>query len=109
MKRLVGRVDVCGIPFVVFLVDDVGAPGLKGHDGFCLSRRGEIYVRGDDGISQAYKREVLRHELFHAVWYHAGCEDVCSGSVPKAVEEAMILSIVPHLSRAWDQAGKLKL
>ena len=109
MKHRVGTVDVCGLPFAVYLVDDKGCKGIKNLDGFCMSRQCEIYVRGDDGITAAYKREVLRHELFHAVWYHAGCEDVCSGSVPKAVEEAMVLSIVPHLSRAWDQAGKLKL
>jgi hypothetical protein len=107
VKRRAGTVDICGLPFSVWLADEEGEPGLKKLDGFCLSRECRIVVR--DGLPPAYARSVLEHEVLHGVWYHSGCPELVSGSTPDSVEENMVSVLTLHLPRAWASAKRVKL
>lgn len=56
------------------------------RDGECSVYAKEIYVRktedllddiADDELKEIRKAEVLRHELWHAVFFESGLEDYC--------------------------------
>lgn len=56
------------------------------RDGECLVYAKEIHIRktedlledtANDELKSARKTEVLRHELWHSMFFHSGLEDYC--------------------------------
>jgi hypothetical protein len=101
--RATGKVNICGFPFRVYLVDDESYPGIVGLDGCCLSTDQAIYIR--KGLAREYAFSVLVHEVLHALWYHTGisANDGIKG------EEAQITTLTPHLIVAYESAKKVRL
>lgn len=102
--RAVGKVNICGLPFRIHLVDDESYPGITGLDGCCLSPEQAIYIR--KGLAKEYAFSVLIHEVLHALWYHTGIN--AKGAAIRE-EEALITTLTPHLIVAYESAKKVSL
>lgn len=105
MKRRVGVVDVCGLPFRVYVADEKSEPELDEAYALCRPDSQEIV------LSSALSRELrwlhLVHEVMHGIWAHAGCGDIIRGSKPgEDLEEIFIRGVTPHIVRAIASASK---
>lgn len=108
MKALRGHVDICGLPFAVFVADVAGEPELEGSYGCCHVERQEIYLHADN--APELRRYFLMHEMLHAIWALSGARDVVDGSKDAAsLEENFVQLFTPHVLRATRSTAGLDL
>lgn len=113
MRRKAGMVQICGLPFTVYVGDDKGIPELRGsdpehhNDGYTDAPGCKFYIR--HGLARAYAHSVLEHECFHAVWYHCSVEQIIAATDLEHIEESFILATVTALGKAFADARKVRL
>lgn len=113
MKRKAGVVQICGLPFTIYVGDDKGIPELRGedpehhNDGYCDATGLRIYIR--HGLARAYALGVLFHEIMHAIWFHASVEQIVGATDLANVEESFISHTAPHILAALESMKGLRL
>jgi hypothetical protein len=107
MKKRVGTVDICGLPFAVYLADEAGCPRLLDCYGATHVDKQEICI--SHAMPTALRRLYLDHEVLHGVWAHTGTDDLLRAAPVTAVEEPFVRAWAYVLRRALDSAKKVKL
>ena len=106
MAKLLKTVSVLGVNYDVYQDKD-----LDGCDGYCKRYRHEIHIRKSkrmlDGKESTQEekesryREVMRHELLHAIFNSAGLDKY--GYDETLVD--FIASVYPHMTRVFEEMG----
>ena len=114
MKRLAGTVDICGLPFKVWLCDARGYPDFKPDEngradyGACSYDTLQIWLNADYPVT--LRRETLTHEMLHGIWAHAGVNTIVRMAKDSwDREELVINTISPYVRRAEASAERLNL
>jgi Zn-dependent peptidase ImmA (M78 family) len=95
MKKLLGTLEICELPFKVYLADEKGEKSMKTCWAVCYPETQQIYIRS--GMSKEMTRFYMVHEALHAIWQHAGIRDVLMGATKCRQEESFIRNITPHI------------
>ena len=102
--REVGRLNVCGIRYRVFMVADDEVPELvDGEEGACVPSKARIYLRAS--MPRELYRDTLVHEIGHAWLLASGLVEFLKGRVHgdiDAFEETLIRLAVPSLLQLLD-------
>lgn len=107
MKRLVGKVDICGLTFAVYLADEKGCPALKDCYGLCYPEHQEIFI--SSALGKAARRLYLTHEMLHGIYCLAGVHDVIAGATREGLEESFVRLLTPHVRTAERSADRVRL
>jgi hypothetical protein len=103
MKKSLGHIDVCGLPFEVFEVTPEDCPYIEGKYGYCDNQAQKIYL--DACQAKEGWRNTLIHEMCHGIIAHSGINAVVDMG---DMEEAFIRILVPHLIKGLDSCKSLK-
>jgi hypothetical protein len=108
MKRL-GSLDICGMPFEVILGTRQEFTNLDDAYGYTDRVDCKIVLR--DGMGSELFRNVLIHELQHAIWGHCGLQEIGAKTWENLseYEEAHIQIFTPHLIAALASMKRLKI
>ena len=96
MKKRIGVVDVCGLPFTVYECTADSVPKIESCFGFCEVDKQEIYLEA--GLGNAAWMNTLVHEILHGIIDHSGANLVAGLDYDRA--EILIRVITPHLLAA---------
>lgn len=100
--RQLPSVHVCGMSFVVWLATPEERPALADNDGECDFFTDTIWIR--EGLSRARTRDVLAHEILHALFEGSGVGFYLTAlSKNKNAEETIIRMTTPHLLALIDE------
>jgi hypothetical protein len=102
-KRLLGVVDICGLPFKVWWAGAQAHPTLERAYGVCYPQIQEIWL--DDEMAPDLAQQTLVHEGMHGIWTHSGCGNVRADTEH---EENVIRILSPHLRAFMRSVYKIK-
>ncbi len=104
MKKL-GTLQICGLPYDVFVGNWKDEVELKDNYGLCDSGNQVIWIR--EGHKPEQFKNTLIHEILHALIIESGAR-LTLGENAAETEEALIQILTPHLIAGLDSLAAWK-